>query len=317
MDVFSHFVLPYLVVHVATRDRRAALAAGIGAFSPDVDALTAILALWDPLYFLGHRGVSHSLLGAPLYALGTLLLLRARFWRRLIPIHDELRFGPRLALLAVAFSYTHLALDALTHWGVPLLYPWSVERISAGWFFYSVGAMVPVSIWVVWRTARGTDTARGRRVALVLLVAILVVAGGVRAATYPDDPDIEVAYPAAAEWSWTALERTQTGWRATFYSWGREIGQAEYLEPPVRDPQAAAAVERAKGHVEYRAFELYTRGPHVTQVEPREEGGWNVTFLDLQERAQADRAPWFPLAEKAGKLAFAVHEDGRVEELDR
>lgn len=316
MDVFSHFVLPFLAVHILTRHRRAALAAGIGGVAPDLDALTAILALWDPLYFLGHRGVSHSLLGAPLYALGAVLLLRAPFWRHLIPIHGELRFGWRATLLALAFSYTHLGLDTLTHWGTPLLYPWGLTRFTTSWFFYSILAMVPVSMWVVWKTARGTDTERTRRFALALLLGIVLVAGTLRAVTYPRDKEFDVAYPAALEWSWTALDRTDEGWNATFYSWGRPTGYAEYLAPPITDPEARAAVVRAQTHVEHRAFLLYTAGPHVTQVEPRDDGGWNVTFLDLLERAQADRAPWFPLAEEAGRLQLAVLRDGRVVELD-
>jgi len=316
VDVFSHFVLPYLVVYALTGRRHVALAAGIGGVAPDLDALTAVVSLWDPLYFLGHRGVSHSLLGAPLYALGAVLLLRAPFWRRVLPIHEELRFGGGLTLVALAFSYTHLLLDGLTHWGVPLLYPWSPQRFSAGWFFYSVTLMIPVSAWVVWRTARGTDTRRGRRLALALLVGILLLAGSVRAATYPRDEAYDVVYPSATEWSWNALERTEQGWNATFYAWGRPVGSVEYLEPPVRDPEALFALARAREHVEHKAFLLYTKGPHVAQVEPRVEGGWNVTFLDLMERAQADRAPWFPLADKAGKLRFAVLDDGRVLELD-
>lgn len=316
MDVFSHFALPFLAVQLLTRDKRLALAAGIGAVAPDLDAATALVAFWDPLFFLGHRGLSHSLLGAPLYALGAVLLLRAPFWRHLIPIHAELRFGPRATLLALAFSYTHIALDLLTHWGVPLFYPWSPARYTTGWFFYSVTAMIPVSAWVVWTTARGTDTPRRRRVALVLLVAILLAAGSVRAATYPRDAEHDLAYPSALEWSWTTLRRTDEGWNATFYSWGRPVGHAEYLAPPIVDPTARAALALAQKHVEHEAFLLYTAGPHVTHVEPRDDGGWNVTVLDLLERAQADRAPWFPLAEEAGRLKLAVLQDGRVVERD-
>jgi len=315
VDVFSHFALPYVVVYVLTRHRSAALAAGIGGVAPDLDSLTWVVSLWDPLYFLGHRGFSHSLLGAPLYALGAVLLLRAPFWRRVLPIHAELKFGPRAIAIALAFSYTHLALDALTHWGVPLFFPWSVERFSAGWFFYSVTAMAPVSIWLVWRTARGTDTQRTRRVALALLVAVLVVAGATRSATYPRGEAFDLAVPGATEWSWTTLARHEKGWSATFYSFGREVGEAEYLELPIDDPGARDAVDRARGHVEHRAFMLYTAGPHVTQAEARDDGGWNVTFLDLMERTQADRSPWFPFGEDAGKLRFAVYAD-RVEELD-
>lgn len=316
MDVFSHFALPYLLVYLLTRHRTAALAAGIGGVAPDLDSLTAIVALWDPLYFLGHRGFSHSLLGAPLHALAAALVLRAPFWRRVLPIHAQLRFGPRAIALALAFSYTHVALDALTHWGVPLLYPWSLERFSAGWFFYSVTAMVPVSIWMVWRTARGSDTERARRIGLALLVTILLLAGATRYATYPRDDAADVTIPAATEWSWTTLARDEKGWHATFYSFGREVGDADYEEFPIEDPLALAAVERAKGHVEHRAFLLYTAGPHVTQVEAREGGGWNVTFLDLLERTQADRSPWFPFADEAGVLRFVVLDDGRIEMLE-
>lgn len=316
MDVFSHFALPFLLVYLVTRRKPLALAAGIGGFAPDLDALTSLVALWDPLYFLGHRGVSHSLLGAPFYALGAVLALRAPFWRHLIPIHDQLKFGPRAALVAIAFSYTHLLLDLVTHWGVPLLYPWSIQRYTTGWFFYSVTAMVPFSMWIVWKTARGTDTTRTRAIGLAALLAVLLVAGGLRYATYPRDASFDVAHPSALEWSWTTLERTDAGWNATFWSWGKPIGSVEYLAPPLGDPLSRAAVLKAQEHVEYRAFLLYTAGPHVLQVEPRDDGGRNVTLLDLMERAQADRAPWFPLAEKAGRLRLAVLADGRVLELD-
>lgn len=315
MDVFSHFVLPYLVVFALSRHHRAALAAGVGGVAPDLDAVTAIVALWDPLYFLGHRGLSHSLVGAPLYALAFVLLLRAPFWRRFLPIAELVRFPWPLALVAVAFSGTHLALDGLTHWGVPILYPWSTQRVSAGWFFYSVTAMIPVSMWMVWRIVRAKDTLRARRVGLALLLAIALVAGGVRAATYPRGEGFELAQPAAGEWAWNAIERTELGWRATFHSWGREVGRVDYLEPPVRDPAAQDALARAREHVEYKAFHLYAGGPEVTQVAARDDGGWNVTFLDLMQRAQADRSGWFPFSEEAGVLRFAVHPDGRLDEL--
>lgn len=316
MDVFTHFVLPYLVVYVLSQHRRASLAAGIGGIAPDLDSVTTLVAFWDPLYFLGHRGFSHSFLGAPVYALTLVLLLRAPFWRRVLPIAEHVRLSAPLAIVAAAFGYTHLSLDWLTMWGVPLLYPWSTQRFTTGWFFYSVTPMIPFSAWLAWRIARGTDTARIRRVGLALLVSILLVAGTIRAATFPRDGAYDVVQPAADEWSWNALAHDEKGWHATFYSWGRARGEAFYLEPAIDDPGAQAALSLARAHVEHRAFELYSAGPTIARVEPRDQGGWNVTFLDLMQRTQADRTPWFPLAEEAGTLRFAVYPDGRVEEVD-
>lgn len=314
MDVFSHFALPYLLVYLVRRRKREALAAGVGGFAPDLDAITSMLAIWEPLYFLGHRGFSHSLLGAPLYALGAVLLLRAPFWRRVLPVAPALRFGPRLVLVAVVASFTHLLLDYSTMWGVPLLYPASPERYTSGWFFYSVVAMVPFSAYLAWRIARDNATERTLRVAGTLLVAALVLAGGVRAATAPQ-VDFDVRLPASGEWAWTTLEQDGATWEATFWSWGQVVGNSTYHERVPGDPRAREALDQARASPEHRALVLYTKGPRIVQVEAREDGGHNVTFMDLMERTQADRAPWFPFAKDAGVLRLAVV-DGRVEEID-
>lgn len=312
MDVFTHFALPFLVMYALRRRRPEALAAGIGGVAPDLDAVTFPVAFWDPLYFLGHRGLSHSLVGAPLFALGAVVLLRGRWWPRVFPLAGELRFPPRLVVLALAFSYTHLVLDWITMWGVPLFYPWRAERSSAGLFFYGITAMVPFSAYLVWRIARGTASHRTYQATAILLGATLVLATGVRLATRPE---ADVAIPAASEWAWTALDRTPDGWNATFLSWGRVTGNASYQEALPLDAAAAEALALAREHPEYRAFHLYAGGPEVAQVEARVGGGWNVTFLDLQVRTQVDRAPWVPFSEKEGKLRFSVV-GGEVVELD-
>lgn len=313
MDVFSHFVLPYLLVYAIRRRQREALAAGIGGFAPDLDAATAILSLAPPLFFLGHRGISHSLLGAPLYALGAILLLRAPFWRRILPVHTELRFGAPHVLLAMAASFTHLALDWLTMWGVPLLYPWTAARFSAGLFFYSSLLMLPFSMYFVWRIARANATDRTVRVVGGFVVAALLVAATARAATMPR-VEADLAHPDAAEWAWTTFERTPEGWNATFWSWQREVGNATYVETIPRDPAGIAALETARAHVEYRAFHLYAGGPELVQVSAREDGGHNVTFTDLMVQAQIDRAPWVPFGDDRALLRLKVV-DGQVEEI--
>lgn len=311
MDVFSHFAVPYLLMWIARRPHRERLAAAVGGYAPDADVLTAPLAALVPeLYFLGHRGLSHTAIGAPLYALGVVLLLRLRLWSRWTRHAEPLRFGARLAVIALAFSYTHLALDATTMWGIPLGWPFSEERVTTGWLFYSVLLMVPPSAYLVWKILRQEATPRRLRVAGALLLGGLVLAGGVRAATYPRGADADVWQPSSGEWTWTTLQRTSSGWNATFWSWGRAVGNATYAEVPPPTDDAFFALETAKASLPYRKFHLYAGGPEVVQVEEATPGQWNVTFLDLMVRAQVDRAPsWLHLGEDRGMLKLVVAGD--------
>lgn len=307
MDVFSHFAIPYLLMWIARRSHGERLAAAVGGYAPDADVLTAPLAAFVPdLYFLGHRGLSHSALGAPLYALGVVLLLHLPLWRRWTRHAEPLRFGWRLAAIAILFSYTHLALDALTMWGIPLLWPFATTRITTGWFFYSVVWMVPLSAYLVWRILRDEATERRLRVAGAFLLAIVLAAGATRAATYPRAADADVTHAANGEWAWTTFERTPTGWNATFWSWQRPIGNASYHERLPADDDAAWALALAKEDWRYRKFHLYAGGPELVQVEPREGGGYNVTIHDLMTRGQVDRNPWLPFGEDRGTLRLAV-----------
>ena len=98
--------------------------AALGALLPDIDHPSSWLGrrLWPvsrPLSMvLGHRGLTHSLLAV----IGGLAVLGA------------VEPGPGLARLAgpLALGYlSHLAADALTPSGVPLLWPWK-QRFGIG-----------------------------------------------------------------------------------------------------------------------------------------------------------------------------------------
>jgi Predicted membrane-bound metal-dependent hydrolases len=102
----------------ATVTRGAVIAAILGSILPDLDV--AAFALGIPYASpYGHRGVTHSLLFAVLYALLASLALRA----------------PRAFAFIFLCTVSHTLLDALTDGGlgVALLAPFSNERFFLPW----------------------------------------------------------------------------------------------------------------------------------------------------------------------------------------
>jgi inner membrane protein len=102
----------------------AAAAGAIFAVLPDADYFWIF---WDRLAFIRyHRGITHSLVALPLFALAGALL--GRFLG-----------GPRwfkpLFILGLAVLGSHLLLDLATSYGTQLFSPFSRQRLSLDWIF--------------------------------------------------------------------------------------------------------------------------------------------------------------------------------------
>lgn len=315
MDVFTHFVLPFCVVWALRRPLRERLAAGVGGMAPDVDVATAVLGLLhDEVWFLGHRGLSHSALGAPLYALAFAGFLSLPYWGRRWPRLAALRFDARMLVLAALFSYTHLVLDGVTMWGIPLAFPWTSQRWSVDWYFYSVVWAIPFSagfLWLLWRRA---PERRLRQVAAVL-VAVLVASGAARLAWRPGVDDAVRTFPSGMEWQWTTVREDGVGYELTTWSFGDARSVRVYPQDPPADPDEEAALQAALASPLTKGYFLYAGWPVTTQVQDAEEGGWLVTFTDLMHRAEANSRGWQPrFFEDYGVLRLHVDEEGNVRE---
>ena len=93
------------------------------ALAPDLDWFTVFLRV-HPGNFLAHRGITHSLLGATLLAVGAFL---CGFW-------SDLR-RPRILTYLLLASLSHGLLDACTSGriGVAFFYPFSTTRWGCYW----------------------------------------------------------------------------------------------------------------------------------------------------------------------------------------
>lgn len=123
MDLLSHAVLGTAASQTRA-DRRALVAACMaGALAPDLDLL--IRSASDPLLFVElHRQFTHSLVVAPLGALGVAVLVYA------LLVHGARRRVElaRLWTYATLGYVTHVGLDACTSYGVELFWPLADAR---------------------------------------------------------------------------------------------------------------------------------------------------------------------------------------------
>lgn len=172
MDPLTHTVLGTLVVRAAPSrvtgsgritPLRAALLGAISALFPDIDYLTFWL---DPLSFLAewHRGPTHSLLLAPLWAVA---LGWCFSW--LLRDRDNSPLYVGICLLGVC---SHIAGDLLTIYGTQLLAPlstwrpgWGITFVIDPWFSAIVSAGVLASF--------GLKSVLAARTGLLLLLVYL------------------------------------------------------------------------------------------------------------------------------------------------
>lgn len=329
MDVATHLLVPYAAALVAfgywRRDepadrRKAAYAAvfGIAGFSPDLDGILDPLSHVDSLYWLQHRGLSHTAVGAPLFALAALglLVLGARLWPRRMSL-----FAWRRGLVpaAVLGSYTHVLLDGVTYGGVPLWWPFADGRWGFPLFHWLVFWLLPVSAIPLLFHTLGKLRRRDMVAAGALVVAILVGLGAFRAAMRPwDEPEGSLVYSTESELEWIVARPAGNGsWELETVR-GDERTRRIWFSNDV-PPDAEDEVARVLDTDAYRGFLMGSFGPRVTRAEPHPAGGWNVTVSDVVQRYEAMHGPdWAPSEpfEEWGYVSFRVDGDS-IEVLHR
>jgi inner membrane protein len=128
-------------------DRAVLVAAVLAAELPDLDYL------WpsgDPVLQMlqAHRGLSHSLLAAPVVALAAAGVSKALF--------RAARFRPVYVVALVSVLFAHLLADTWTGWGTRLFLPVTKERVTLDW-------MMVVDPWFTLPLLAGALVALRRR----------------------------------------------------------------------------------------------------------------------------------------------------------
>lgn len=312
MDLLTHGFLPYAAFTWARRPNRERVAAAVGGFAPDIDTLFSWTAHYDEhLYPFVHRGVSHSLVGAPVYALLVFLLLGLPVLRRRWPRFAAFAPG-RDVLHALALgAFSHLMLDMTTITGVPLLWPFALDRVTAGWFFFSVPYLIIISLvfWIPILRGRATD--RWVKIGGAVVLVVLLAVGGLRAATYPHgETEGATVTPGTNDWTWVLSRRNETGVQVRTYAWG-DLATEKFFAEPNRTA-AAGAIDACLEAVGARAWVWNLWGLPVADSRPRPEGGWAITLRDSVRLSTESRASSLFGSEDDRALRCIVDAEGHI-----
>lgn len=306
MDILTHGLLPYGAMTALGRSRRERAAAAIGGLGPDLDTATAWVASPHPAWYpFVHRGVSHTLIGAPAYAVVLFLLVGLPPLRRRWPRLGVFAPGRDVVVALLVGAMSHVALDMLTITGVAPFWPWSPARFTANLFFFSVSLAIPIAAVVWWPLLRGRATDRWVKRGSLALVLFLVLAGGLRVATEPRGlPVAAVLTPGLNEWTWTVSERNDTGVLVRTSNWGH-LGAPRFLPETNRSAPAVAACLRDRASTAWR-WDAW--GLPVADARALGGGAWRVDVRDSAREAFGS----FGGSGERGVLHCAVAADGSV-----
>jgi inner membrane protein len=259
-------------------DRATLLACVLAAELPDLDTLLPAEnpALHD---LQAHRGISHSLLLAPVVALVATVLARLVF-----------RGARPLAVFPYALAsvlFAHLLPDLWTGWGTRLLLPFSDLRLALDWtLVVDPFVTLPLLVGTAWAWRRRREGGWRRALLTGLCVSALYVGARVGVKAHLEGV-VRAAYPQATRTrvfpTWLGITR----WRfvaqdSGVYSAG-DVGlfraPREQRRVPIPSPDALPAAIRAVPTLGEAL--AWARFPLVSSA-PTPDGGLEVRVADLR-----------------------------------
>lgn len=289
-------------------DKAVLLACVLAAELPDLDYL---LPAADPVLVTlrAHRGLSHSLLMAPVVAALATVIARVVFRSaRTRPIALQ-------ALAAVVFG--HLLPDLWTGWGTRVLLPWSAERMTLDWTVV-VDPLVtlPMLVAAIFAyRARRSDFRRALWVGLGVTVLYLGLRIGIRESLRAS---VETSYGTTAAnvfpaplrvLEWRYVVETEDGYAVGTVGVGRPL-----LEQG-RHPRGVSAADHLRGEKVVDEVLSWARYPTI-DLAARDGGGTTLTVADLRYHAGGQPTLRFIVELRAdGTLESARLERGNVGDL--
>jgi membrane-bound metal-dependent hydrolase YbcI (DUF457 family) len=302
MENIAHTLCGLRIADLGWRERigpRAPIIGAIAANLPDAD-LVLMLGGRDA-YTWWHRGITHSVLGWPVLALGAAWLSRK--------VTGEGSYRDHLGLWLWGLC-SHMLLDWPTSWGTMLFLPLTDTRFSLDWIF-----IVDPIFWVClglvpWLLRRGADAGvlpearrRGARTGLFALAGWVLFCGAMRQQAGTHAPEGTRVFPAPlAPVKWTGVHLD--GESAERWLLQPDRGEAAGRWPRLPDAERAAL----EGFVPSERWLWKAKAPAVAGRQETAAG----TVLSLTDLGYAS---WLSGGEGKGRFGavFILRNDGVVE----
>jgi len=228
MDFFTHFLVPYIILFALKSKNK--LVGGFGGIAPDFDTIfIAWIGFLSPyLFVFSHRGITHTFIFALVTSTLFLYVISRKQINEFIGRIIKRDISVKFTLTTIGFAYfgalTHLFLDFLTSRGIPLFYPFTLERFSAEIYYYLDLTTAIIALIVLIILYLKLDM-KYKKAAMAIFMIILISFGGIRVyekMNAIDDNPLSgnftyiTAYPTNDMFTWTIVESDSTN--STYYS---------------------------------------------------------------------------------------------------
>lgn len=228
MDFFTHFLVPFIILFALKSKNK--LEGAFGGISLDFDTIfIAWIGFLVPyLFVFSHRGITHSFIFAAVTSTLFLFVISRKSINgtigRIIRRDVSVEFTLKTVGIAYFGALTHLFLDFLTSRGIPLLYPFTLERFSAEIYYYLDMTTAVIALVVLLILYLKLDM-KYKKAAMAIFMIILISFGGIRAYeksnSLAENPVSEnliysAAYPTMDMFTWTIVQSDAEN--STYYS---------------------------------------------------------------------------------------------------
>jgi len=290
MDFFTHAVLPYLLGSFLGLKKKHLAALVLGGIAPDLDTLVVwINYIYPSSLLIVHRGFTHTFFFG-FFVVAFLLFLATRD-RVLARAQRFISLDLDFSVTCLAFAYagvlSHLFLDYLTTRGVPLFYPFVVDRYSAEIFYMIEIVIMIASLLVLVELYRKRSGTKFNKNLFIIFVAFLLLVGGIRlegrerAQSFFNDKNAEV-YPDSSLFQWTVLENDSDRFQVYEFNSLDEVTQQSSSFPHLNTSPAAPGFERAFDMAEklpqVKLFRWRANAIAINALE--QNGSWLLEYYD-------------------------------------
>lgn len=183
MDFFTHFLVPFIIL-LALKSKNK-LEGAFGGIAPDFDTIfiAGIGFLVPYLFVFSHRGIIHSFIFAGVASTLFLYVISRKeintFIGNIIRRDISVEFTLKTVGIAYFGAVTHLFLDFLTTRGIPLFYPFTLQRFSAE-IYSAIDITTTVIALVVLAILYMKVALKYKKAAMAIFMIILISFGGIR-----------------------------------------------------------------------------------------------------------------------------------------
>jgi inner membrane protein len=307
MDLFTHFLVPYIILYALKSKNK--LAGAFGGISLDFDTIfVAWIGILSPQFFIfSHRGITHSFIFGLITSTIFLYVISRKqvnsFISNIIKRDISVKFTKTTVAIAYFGVLTHLFLDYLTTLGIPLFFPFSITRYAAD-IYQSLDALTIILAGLVLLILYLKMDTKYKKAAMAIFMVILISFGGIRTCEKINVINAETptlngnyselsVYPTSDIFTWNVVKHNTGNTSyivSTYNTWDHQETNIQFYNTPSvingNYSKGLNAIDTADKDPKVKQFKWNS---YYTIVIANYTGTqWNVTYRDIIKSYTAD-----------------------------